>query len=444
MGGFTFKPGGRVKLDVIRDFKPIGIRGFVRHAHDSRRRQRRHQLQPPRQGDAAEPRHPRHGGGQRAADVHRDRLLRQQQRAAPAPRLRLVGRPAGRSDLDARSWTKTTCRARSTSNRRPPSRRFGRRRCAGRRRSRRGSPGRRPSRTTSRRSSFPTEFRARPNTRCPIWSTRFRFDMRRGHITTSGFLGARQRSVRPKGDAGHGRRCGARWLSAKFNAGRSATRIYGVFTSARASAATAAARPRSPTTPATLHAVGGVAFMGGYEHFWAERWSTNGVYSVADTDDEDFYTSAINKRLTYGAVNLLYWFLGSRVDGRRVSLRPPRSVRRRAVRHGAPGAVCGPLQPAVSDGMLFRRAHARVALVALLLASVAALTTTSIAQGSRPPDPKSAASGFVWHDLVTDNPAAAARSMARCSAGPSKRAKASIPATPSSGTKDSRWAGSCC
>ena len=24
MGGFTFKPGGRVKLDVIRDFKPIG------------------------------------------------------------------------------------------------------------------------------------------------------------------------------------------------------------------------------------------------------------------------------------------------------------------------------------------------------------------------------------------------------------------------------------
>src|SRR5688572_17204525 len=24
VGGFTFKPGGRIKLDVIRDFKPIG------------------------------------------------------------------------------------------------------------------------------------------------------------------------------------------------------------------------------------------------------------------------------------------------------------------------------------------------------------------------------------------------------------------------------------
>src|SRR5215203_2139177 len=24
MGGFVFKPGGRIKLDVLRDFKPIG------------------------------------------------------------------------------------------------------------------------------------------------------------------------------------------------------------------------------------------------------------------------------------------------------------------------------------------------------------------------------------------------------------------------------------
>ena len=55
--------------------------------------------------------------------------------------------------------------------------------------------------------------------------------------------------------------------------------------------------------------------------------------------------------------------------------------------------------------MTFRRAGARVALVAVLLAGAAALTTTSIAQGSRPSDPKSSV-GFVWHDLVTDDPAA--------------------------------------
>ena len=79
-----------------------------------------------------------------------------------------------------------------------------------------------------------------------------------------------------------------------------------------ASAATAAARPPSPTSSTQLHAVGGSAFMGGYEHFWSDRWSTNGVYSFGDAGDEPFYTSAISKELTYGAVNLLWWFLGDR------------------------------------------------------------------------------------------------------------------------------------
>jgi hypothetical protein len=61
-----------------------------------------------------------------------------------------------------------------------------------------------------------------------------------------------------------------------------------------------------------LHPVGGVAFMGGYEHFWNERLSSNAVYSIADTSDEPFYDSSINKQLDYGAINLLYWFLGDR------------------------------------------------------------------------------------------------------------------------------------
>ena len=52
--------------------------------------------------------------------------------------------------------------------------------------------------------------------------------------------------------------------------------------------------------------------MSGYEHFWNERWSTNATFSISDTNRESFYTSAINKSQTYGAVNLLYWFLGSR------------------------------------------------------------------------------------------------------------------------------------
>ena len=53
--------------------------------------------------------------------------------------------------------------------------------------------------------------------------------------------------------------------------------------------------------------------MGGYEHFWAERWSTNGVYSVGDGRRTSRSTpDDVNRRLTYGAINLLYWFLGDR------------------------------------------------------------------------------------------------------------------------------------
>ena len=67
-----------------------------------------------------------------------------------------------------------------------------------------------------------------------------------------------------------------------------------------------------PNEDGRLHAVGATAFMGGYEHFWAERWSTNGVYSVAEADEQPFYPDDFNRRLTYGAVNLLWWFLGDR------------------------------------------------------------------------------------------------------------------------------------
>ena len=36
------------------------------------------------------------------------------------------------------------------------------------------------------------------------------------------------------------------------------------------------------------------------------------IYSVASAPDKDFYPDTFNKRLDYGAVNLLYWFLPDR------------------------------------------------------------------------------------------------------------------------------------
>jgi hypothetical protein len=67
-----------------------------------------------------------------------------------------------------------------------------------------------------------------------------------------------------------------------------------------------------PDENGKLHAVEAIAFMGGYEHFWATRWSSNAVYSTGTSDDEPFYTADVNRRLDYGAINLLYWFLGDR------------------------------------------------------------------------------------------------------------------------------------
>jgi DcaP outer membrane protein len=143
----------------------------------------------------------------------------------------------------------------------------------------------------------------------PDLVTRFRFEIPRGHVTTSAFLGAAR--FRPTdGDPDTVTLWGTMGSIKMTTFGRDYG--YGVFTVGEGigryrGGVTAVSDPSG-----ALHPVGGVAFMGGYEHFWGERWSTNAVFSVAETYDEDFYTDAVNKELTYGAVNLLYWFLGDR------------------------------------------------------------------------------------------------------------------------------------
>jgi hypothetical protein len=67
-----------------------------------------------------------------------------------------------------------------------------------------------------------------------------------------------------------------------------------------------------PDANGELQPVEIVALLGGYEHYWSDRLSSNAVYSVASSPDEDYYTDEINTRLDYGAVNLLYWFLPDR------------------------------------------------------------------------------------------------------------------------------------
>jgi DcaP outer membrane protein len=140
--------------------------------------------------------------------------------------------------------------------------------------------------------------------------TRFRFNFDRAHVSTAAFVGASR--FRPEeGDEVDTVTLWGGMVSAKLNLFANDS-IYGVVTVGEGIGRYRGGITAVPDERGRLHPVGGVAFMGGYEHFWNERLSSNAVYSIADTSDEPFYDSSINKQLDYGAINLLYWFLGDR------------------------------------------------------------------------------------------------------------------------------------
>lgn len=143
----------------------------------------------------------------------------------------------------------------------------------------------------------------------PDLVTRFRFDMSRGHITTAAFLGAAR--FRPLDEDPDTVPLWGSMLSANFvTAGRDTA--YGVVTFGDGIGRYRGGTTAVPDENGQLHAVRALAFMAGYEHFWADKWSTNGVFSIGKSEDQPFFTPDVNRRLTYGAVNLLYWFLGDR------------------------------------------------------------------------------------------------------------------------------------
>jgi hypothetical protein len=143
----------------------------------------------------------------------------------------------------------------------------------------------------------------------PDLVTRFRFDVPRGHISASAFIG--QARFRPTEGEVDSESLWGSMVSVKFTTyGRDYA--YGHFTTGAGIGRYRGGTTAVPDENNQLHAVAGSAYMAGYEHFWTERWSTNAVYSITDTVDEPFYTSAVAKQLQYGAVNLLYWFLGDR------------------------------------------------------------------------------------------------------------------------------------
>ena len=144
----------------------------------------------------------------------------------------------------------------------------------------------------------------------PDLVTRFRFDFSGGHVTTAAFVGASRFRPADNDEVDTVTLWGTA-LSAKQNLFEHDS-IYGVLTFGQGIGRYRGGTTAVPDETGRLHAVAGIAFMSGYEHFWNDRLSTNMVYSITDTSDEDFYTSDISKRMNYFAINFLYWFLGDR------------------------------------------------------------------------------------------------------------------------------------
>jgi hypothetical protein len=308
MGAFVFKPGGRVKLDVIRDFKPIGSE------------------------DSFDPRTiPLDGSEGTNSNVHaketrlnldirgivEERELRMFIETdfygtSSALRLRHAYGSFG-GLLAGQTWSTfmdDDNLPRTIDFEAPMA--FAQIRQAQVRWTQKITPAITWSSALEDNKSaivVPTGIPGKPEYPMPDVVTRLRFDLGGGHVTTSAFLGSAR--FRPtNGDPDTVTLWGS-MASAKFTTvGKDY--VYGVFTLGEGIGRYRGGTTAVPDDTGALQPVGGTAFMGGYEHFWRERWSTNAVYSVTDTWDEAFYSTTVTKRLNYSAVNLLYWFLGDR------------------------------------------------------------------------------------------------------------------------------------
>ena len=135
-----------------------------------------------------------------------------------------------------------------------------------------------------------------------------RFGGSRGHVFGSGFVGKGR--FRPTdGDPDNVTLWGV-LLSGRAKFG--SDRLYGQFTVGDGVGRYRGGVTAVPDFNGQLQPVGLTALMGGYEHFWSSVLSTNAVYAVTSAYDEDYYAADFNTELRYGAINLLYWFLPNR------------------------------------------------------------------------------------------------------------------------------------
>jgi len=143
----------------------------------------------------------------------------------------------------------------------------------------------------------------------PDLTTSIRFGGSRGHAFASAFLGKGR--YRPTvGDEDNVTLWGS-LLSGRLKTYKS-DYVYGQFTFGDGVGRYRGGVTAVPDETGELKTVGLTAFMGGYEHFWSARATTNFVWSVAQTEDQDYYPDTFNKQLDYTAINFIYWFIPNR------------------------------------------------------------------------------------------------------------------------------------
>ncbi len=143
----------------------------------------------------------------------------------------------------------------------------------------------------------------------PDLTTSVRFGGARGHGYASVFLGkARYRPT--DGDPDNVTLWGS-LLSARVKVYKS-DYVYGQFTFGDGVGRYRGGVTAVPDATGELQSVGLTAFMGGFEHFWSSRATTNFVWSVAQSEDHDYHPDTFNKTLDYTAINFIYWFIENR------------------------------------------------------------------------------------------------------------------------------------
>ncbi len=143
----------------------------------------------------------------------------------------------------------------------------------------------------------------------PDLVTRFRFEGKRGHVFAAAFLGrARFRPTQGEPDDVTLR---GGLVSAKLKTGGRDS-AYTQITFGEGVGRYRGGVTAVPDENGRLQPVGLFAWLGGYEHYWSPRFSSNAVFSEAYSPSRTYYAADHNKQLDYVAINFLYWFLPDR------------------------------------------------------------------------------------------------------------------------------------